>query len=171
MYDALSEGLVQDDGQNGSMAHSLRKQADKKFKLYLFYKDYETSYTTSCSLTLMFALGWSSCGRKSECPEETHLSDLVTTWSPSHMPTLGIEPGSQWWEASALTLCQPDSLIDYLGRLLSLGWGALRVSVFHSPFRIWKAIKAGHSASPGSSCVKTYWYWQLSRYTYCQLQR
>ena len=78
MYDALSEGLVQDDGQNGSMAHSLRKQADKKFKVYLFYKDYETSYTTSCSLALMFAFGWSSCGRKSECPEETHLSDLVT---------------------------------------------------------------------------------------------
>ena len=24
------------------------------------------------------------CGRKPECPEETHLSDLVTTW-PSHM--------------------------------------------------------------------------------------
>ena len=27
-----------------------------------------------------------------ECPEETHLSDLVTTW-PSHMLTPGIEPG------------------------------------------------------------------------------
>ena len=37
---------------------------------------------TSCSLAPpMFAFGWSSCGRK---PEETHLSDLVTTW-PSHM--------------------------------------------------------------------------------------
>ena len=36
--------------------------------------------------------------------EETHLSDLVTTW-PSHMPTPGIEPGQ-----SALTLRQPDSL-------------------------------------------------------------
>ena len=27
----------------------------------------------------MFAFGWSSCGRKPEYPEETHLSDLVTT--------------------------------------------------------------------------------------------
>ena len=56
----------------------------------------------------MFAFGWSSCGRKPEYPEETHLSDLVTK-RPSHMPTLGIEPGSQWWEANALTLRQPDS--------------------------------------------------------------
>jgi len=27
----------------------------------------------------MFAYDWSSCGRKLEYPEETHLSDLVTT--------------------------------------------------------------------------------------------
>ena len=73
---------------------------------YLFYNDYETSW----SLALMFAFGWSSCGRKPECPEETHLSDLVATW-PSHMPTPGIEPGSQRWEASALILRQPDSHI------------------------------------------------------------
>jgi len=26
----------------------------------------------------MFAFRWSSCGRKPEYPEETHLSDLVT---------------------------------------------------------------------------------------------
>ena len=56
----------------------------------------------------MFAFRWSSCGRKPECTEETHLSDLVTTW-PSYMPTPGIEPGSQQWEASVLTLRQPDS--------------------------------------------------------------
>ena len=60
---------------------------------YLFYNNYETS----CSLATMFAFGRSSCGRKPECPEETHLSDLVTTW-PSHMPTPAIVPGSQWWE-------------------------------------------------------------------------
>jgi len=34
----------------------------------------------SCSLAPMFAFRWSSCGRKPEYPEETHLSDLVTTW-------------------------------------------------------------------------------------------
>jgi len=39
----------------------------------------------SCSLAPMFAFGWSSCWRKSEFPEETYLSDMVTTW-PSHMP-------------------------------------------------------------------------------------
>ena len=33
---------------------------------------------------------WSSCGRKPEYLDETHLSDLGTTW-PSHMPTPGIE--------------------------------------------------------------------------------
>ena len=42
-------------------------------KLYNLYK--------SCSLAPMFAFGWSSCGRKSECPEETHLPDL--TWCPN----------------------------------------------------------------------------------------
>jgi len=30
---------------------------------------------------------------------------------PSHMPTPAIEPGSQRWETSALTLRQPDSLV------------------------------------------------------------
>ena len=57
--------------------------------------------------TKMLAFGWSSCGRKPEYREETHLSDLVTTW-PSHMPMPGIEPGWQQWEASALPLRQPD---------------------------------------------------------------
>jgi len=42
---------------------------------YLFYNDYETS----CSLAPMFAFGWSLCGRKPECQQETYLSDLVTT--------------------------------------------------------------------------------------------
>ena len=45
-------------------------------------------------------------------PEEIHLSDLVTTW-PSHMPTPGIEHGSQRWDASALTLCQQHVLKYY----------------------------------------------------------
>ena len=64
---------------------------------------------------------WSSCGNKTECPEETHLSDLVTTW-PSYMPTPGIKPGSQWWEASALTLRKPDglNLNDWLMRYFCL---------------------------------------------------
>ena len=60
----------------------------------------------------MFAFGWSTCERKPECPEETYLSDLVTTW-PSHMPTPGIEPWSQGWEASALTLRQSDSHVSH----------------------------------------------------------
>jgi len=53
----------------------------KTFTLYLFYNVYETrlyNLYQSCSLAPMFAFGWSSCGRKPECPEETHLSDLVT---------------------------------------------------------------------------------------------
>ena len=62
-------------------------------------------------ILIMFAFGWFSCGRKPECPEERHLSDLVTTW-PSHMPTPGIERVSQRWETSALTLRQPDSLCE-----------------------------------------------------------
>ena len=56
----------------------------------------------------MFAFRWSSCGRKPEYPEETHLSDFATKW-PSHMPTLGIELGSQRWEARELPIPQPDS--------------------------------------------------------------
>ena len=61
---------------------------DKKFKLYLFYNDYETGYTTYILIMLVgtdVCVRWSSCGRKPEYSEETHLSDLVTTW-PSHMP-------------------------------------------------------------------------------------
>ena len=45
---------------------------------------------------------------ETEYPEETHLSDLVTTW-PSRRLTPGIEPGSQRWEASVLTLRQPQT--------------------------------------------------------------
>ena len=56
----------------------------------------------------MFAFLWSSYGRKPEYPEETHLSDLETKW-PSHMRMPGMEPGSQQWEASVLTLRQPDN--------------------------------------------------------------
>jgi len=33
----------------------------------------------------MFAFGWSSCGRKPEYPEETHLSDLVTIRTISYV--------------------------------------------------------------------------------------
>ena len=76
-----------------------------------FYNDYETSYTTytyHARWHRCLRYGWSSCGRKPEYPKETHLSDLVTTW-PFHMPTPGIEPGSQRWEASTLTLRQPDT--------------------------------------------------------------
>ena len=73
------------------------------FKLYLYYNEYETSYTTYINharwSTPMFAFEWSSCRRKPEYPGETHLSDLLTTW-PSDMPTQGIEPRSQRWEAS-----------------------------------------------------------------------
>ena len=58
----------------------------------------------------MFAFGWSSYGREPEYTEETHLSDLVTKW-PTHMPTSGIKHGLQRWEASALTLRQPDSIV------------------------------------------------------------
>ena len=67
----------------------------KKFKLYLFYNDYESSYTTYINHARWhwFAFGWSSCGRKPECPEETHLSDMVTTW-PSHMQTPNIQQKS-----------------------------------------------------------------------------
>ena len=32
-------------------------------------------------------------------------------WLGDHMTISGIEPGSQWWEVSALPLRQPDSLI------------------------------------------------------------
>jgi len=66
-------------------------------------------------LTLIMLVGTDVCVQmvfvwgKPEYPEETHLSDLVTRW-PSHMPTPGIEPGSQRLEASALTMRQLDSL-------------------------------------------------------------
>ena len=56
-------------------------------------------------------VGTDVCVRMVFVWEETHLSDLVTTW-PSHMPMPGIEPGLQRWEASALTLRQPDILLS-----------------------------------------------------------
>ena len=81
----------------------------------------------------MFAFGWPSCGRKPECPEETHLSDLVTK-QPAHMPTPGIDPGSQRWEASELTLRQPDSRVDLYLRLICFKtrrWNVLTYLYFH----------------------------------------
>jgi len=112
--------------------------------------------------------------------DETMFLQLATNTGERHWSVVGwilhvaslqvrcLGWGTCWRWLLGLGLAQWHT--DYLDRLLSLGWGALRVSVFHSPFRIWKAIKAGHIASPGSSCVKTNWYWQLSRYKYCQLQ-
>ena len=47
-------------------------------------------------------------GGNLEYQEETHLSDLVTTW-PSHMLMPGIEPMLQQWEASILPMRQSDS--------------------------------------------------------------
>ena len=101
----------------------LLKQILKKISITFFYNSrfkssnfiYFTTITKQVIQLILimligtlFVYGWSSCWRNPECPEETHLSDLVTTW-PSHMPTPGIEPGSQRWEVSALTLRQPDS--------------------------------------------------------------
>ena len=78
------------------------------FKFYWFFK---TITKQVIQLILIMLVGTDVCVRMVfvwEDPEETQLSDLVTTW-PSHMPTLGIEPWSLRWEASALTLRQPDS--------------------------------------------------------------
>ena len=85
--------------QNPELANAVISSL--KFKLYLLYKDYETSYTTYINHARWHRC-LISCERKPTC------LDLVTTW-PSHMPTPDIEPGSQQWEASALTLRQPDS--------------------------------------------------------------
>ena len=80
------------------------KEKEKKYKLYLFYKDYETSYTTyinharwhRCLRSDILRVGGNRSARK-----ETHLSDLVTT---SHA-----DAGYRTWVAAvrALTLCQP----------------------------------------------------------------
>ena len=81
----------------------------KCLNFYLFYNDYETSYTPYIN-----DARWHRClrsdglrvgGNRSTRRKPT----CLTTW-PSHMPTPGIEPGSHWWEASALPLRQPDSL-------------------------------------------------------------
>ena len=44
-------------------------------KLYFSYTDYETSYTTGTDVCVRMIFVW----EETECPEETHLSDLVTT--------------------------------------------------------------------------------------------
>ena len=76
--------------------------------LFIFYNDYETSYTTYinharwhrclCSDGLRVG-GNRSAQRKPTC---------LTWWPHDHLTC--IEPGSQRSEASALTLRQPDSL-------------------------------------------------------------
>ena len=43
------------------------------------------------------------CGKKPAYPEETNLSELVSTW-PSYMPTPGIKHKLQWREANSLQL-------------------------------------------------------------------
>ena len=69
----------------------------KHLNYYLFYNDYEIGYTTYINHARWYRClrsGGLRVGEKPECPEETHLSDLVTTL-PSHMSTPGIEPRSQ----------------------------------------------------------------------------
>ena len=68
--------------------HLSFKNKDKsfKFKLYIFYNDEETStynlYLT-CMWPPMTAFVWSSCGRKPEFLEETHMPHLVSRWPPN----------------------------------------------------------------------------------------
>ena len=86
----------------------------KLYKHSLHFIDCTTIKKQVIQLILMMLVGIdvyvgpSSYERKPEYPEETLLYDLVTTWR-FHMPTPGIEPGSQRWEASALPLRQSDS--------------------------------------------------------------
>jgi len=66
----------------------------KKFKLYLFYNDYETSSTTYIKYAR-----WHRCLR-SDClhvggNRSARRKPTCLTWWPPHMPTPGIEPGSQ----------------------------------------------------------------------------
>ena len=72
-------------------------------KVFLKSLNFINFTTITKQLILILLAWWSSCGRKPEYLEETHLSDLVTKW-PSHMTKPGIEPGLQQWEASVLTL-------------------------------------------------------------------
>ena len=84
------------------------------FKLYLFYNDYETSYTSYVNHARWYQClrsGGLRVGENRSAQRKPTCLDLVTTW-PSHMPTPGIKPVSQLWEACALTLCQPDSQTD-----------------------------------------------------------
>ena len=93
--------------QKGFKCYWIKKQIEpfhiKKFKLII----------KVMQLILIMLIGIDVCDRmvflweETGVPSETQLSDLVTTWL-SHMPTPGIKPGSQRWEASALTLRQPD---------------------------------------------------------------
>ena len=62
--------------------HPIKTDYHTGFKLYLFYNDYETSYTTYINQAR-----WHRClrsdglrvGGNRSAPEETHLSDLVTS--------------------------------------------------------------------------------------------
>ena len=75
------------------------------FNFKIYFKTITKQVIQLILIMLVFAFGWYLCGRKPECPEETRMPDLVTTW-PSHMPT-------QRWEASALPLRQPDIICHY----------------------------------------------------------
>ena len=85
------------------------------FDLFIFNFIYFTTITKQVipvvQLKLIMLVGTDVCVLVVSVLEETHLSDLVTTW-PSHMPVLGIEPGPQWWEVSMLPLRQPDNYVD-----------------------------------------------------------
>ena len=56
----------------------------------------------------ILTLRWSSCVGETGVPRGNPPVWLGDQW-PSHMPTPGIQPWSQRWEASVLTLRQPDS--------------------------------------------------------------
>ena len=98
-----------------------------KLILYLFYYDYKTSYTfyinhaswhRSLSSSGLRVWGNRSPRRKLTC----------LTWWPPHMPPPSTEPGSQWWEASALPLRQPD-LIDDISSSHNHIWSTIWIMI------------------------------------------
>ena len=134
-----------------------------KFKLYLFYNDYETSYTTYIDHA-----SWHRCLRSGGLRVGGNRSTrrkltCLTWWLHDHLTWYWT--GSQWWEASALPLRQPDSLMEHLKE-------TLLIQVFTSYYEWLNSFKTRLSlivirlsVVTKKSCLQTDTTWGLTRFT------
>ena len=88
-----------------------RKETLFKCQVYLALRHTNNYYWGHCKLKLiqikLNQMQVFEARGKPEYPGEYHSEQRTNKLNPHIMPSLGIEPGPHWWEASALTTTAP----------------------------------------------------------------